>query len=152
MAVVQITEAEAAQGLSALNSELRYMLEEKSVDKELMSLLGHFGIIDSETFAGIASDEASLRTMMKDDLGLDADGPIGVRVRSSRLINAWRTSRERIKRQSEADAEARAEGRPRELPRMSHISLRRAYETLHGEVDDQEFPASTYNNERITQI
>ncbi len=64
MAVVQITEAEAAQGMAALNSELRYMLEEKSVDKELMSLLGVFGIVDSETFSGGASDETSLRAMM----------------------------------------------------------------------------------------
>ncbi len=152
MALVAITEEEQANGLKALSAELRYLFEEKSVDKEVMALLGHFGIVDGETFAAIASDETSLRKMLKDDLGLDAEGGIAVRVRASKVINSWRASRERIKRQTEMDAEARAEGRAREMPRPTQISLRRAYEELHGEVDDSQFPSSSYNNERITQI
>ncbi len=75
-----------------------------------------------------------------------------MRVRASRVINAWRASRERIKKQTELDAEARAEGRAREMPRPTQISLRKAYEEIHGEVDDSEFPASSYNNDRMTQI
>ncbi len=152
MALVEISEEQRVQGFQALNPEFKYVLEEKQVDKELMELLGHFGIVDADTFSAIASDEVSLRAMMKNDLNLDAEGPITVRVRAAKLVNAWRAARERLKKQAEADAEARAEGRPRELPRTNQVSLRRAYERVHGEVEDNIFPSNAYNSERITQI
>ena len=44
-----------------------------------------------------------MRTMLKNGFGIDADGPIGARVRSAKLINTWRTVRERIKKQAELD-------------------------------------------------
>ncbi len=152
MALVQITVEEAEKGLASLSPELRYMLEEKSVDKEVMALMGHFGVVDGETFAAIASDESSLRLMLKQDFGLDAEGSIGARVRGAKVVNAWRSSRERLKRQAELDADARAEGRPREMPRLSQVGLRRGYEEVHGEVDDSVYPSYAYNNDRVAQI
>ncbi len=152
MALFAITEEEQQKGLEALNGEIKFLLEEKSVDKELRALVGHFGITDNDTFAAIASDENSLRKLMKEDFRLDAEGGIAERVRAAKLVNAWRAARERIQRQTEADAEARAEGRPREIPRLGQISLRRAYEEVHGEVEDDVFPSYAYNNDRIQQL
>ena len=147
-----MNEEQRQQGMATLNPELRYVLEEKGVDADVMGMLGHFGITDNETFAGIAGDESSLRAMLKDDFDIDADGGIVSRVRAAKLINAWRTSRERIKKQTELDADARAEGRPKELPRQAQLTLRRAYEEIHGEVEDHLYPSNAYNNERVTQI
>ena len=62
-----MNEEQRQQGMAMLNPELRYVLEEKGIDADVMGMLGHFGITDNETFAGIAGDEASLRTMLKDD-------------------------------------------------------------------------------------
>ena len=146
MAAVLLNEARRQQGLASLNLELRYILEEKRVDGELMGMLGHFGITDNETFAAIASDESSLRAMLKSDFNVDADGGIATRVRAAKMINSWRSSRERIRKQTELDAGARAEGRSKELPRQTQLSLRRAYEVVHGEVEDHIYPSNAYNN------
>ncbi len=67
MALFAITEEEQKKGLEALNGEIKFLLEEKSVDKELRALVGHFGITDNDTFAAIASDENSFRKVTKED-------------------------------------------------------------------------------------
>ena len=100
MSAVQLTEEQCKQGVANISPEVQYMREEKGVDAELMGMMGHFGIVDNDTFSAIASDETSLRTMLKNDFGIDADGPISAKVRSAKLINTWRTARERRSRPS----------------------------------------------------
>ena len=74
MAVLALTEEQQKPDLASLNPEMRYICEEKGVDLELMGLIGHHGIVDNDTFAAIATDGASLRSMLKSDFGVDVDG------------------------------------------------------------------------------
>ncbi len=152
MPLKELSEEERAAGLAALGAELSYLLEEKLVDQHVRALLGHYQMVNTEILSAIATDEASFRRMLKNDLGLDPEEGIDSRIKSAHLVNAWRAARERVQRQEAADAEARAEGRPRELPRQSQVSLRKLYEDRHGELDDSMCPSYGYNNERLSQI
>ncbi len=152
MPLVEISEEQRAAGLAGLSSELSYLLEEKLVDQQVRGLLGHFQIVNTEILSAVATDEASFRRMVKNDLGLDPEEGIDSRIKSAHLVNAWRAARERLQRQEAADAEARAEGRPRELPRQTQVTLRKMYEEIHGELDDTICPSYGYNNERLSQI
>ncbi len=152
MPLVEISEEQRAAGLAGLTSELSYLLEEKMVDQQVRGLLGHFQIVNTEVLSAVATDETSFRRMVKNDLGLDPEEGIDARIKTAHLVNAWRAARERIQRQETADAEARAEGRPRELPRQAQVTLRKMYEDIHGEIDDTACPSYGYNNERLSQI
>ncbi len=152
MPLIELTQEQRDAGLAALSPEVTYLLEEKRVEEPLRAILGHLQIVDVEILSAIATDEPSFRKMLKEDVGLDPEEGIESRIKAAHLVNAWRAAKERVSRQEAMDAEARAEGRPRELPRPSQISIRKGYEEAHGELDASVCPSFGYSNDRVVQI
>ncbi len=152
MPLLELTEASSAEGFASVDSDLLYLLESTSVRKEVISVLGHLQIRRLSTFACIESSDERFRQMLQNDLGLDPSEGMPVRIDVAHLVEAWASARERVKRAADMEAEARAEGRPKELPRGTHLSMRRAYQSLHGEKRDGAFPSAAYLNWRLDQL
>ena len=70
MPMIAISEAEAAQGRKNMEPEFEAVLQDHSVDDDVIALFGHFGIKRMRTFSKIAKDEDSVRKWLEDDLQL----------------------------------------------------------------------------------
>ncbi len=142
--------AQIQAGVAALESELRFILEDKALPQEILAKIGGSGITKLNVFANIEPQEEKLREWIKDDLEIEPRGP--GRVITAQLVDAWETARKRIRVQAENDAEARAQGRTRELLHGQQLELRKAYEGHAGEVKDHHYPAYAYINTRLTEF
>ena len=63
MPILALTVVEQAAGLAALQSELRFMMEEKSVPLPVASVFGHLGLTDLLTLAIIETEGGKFRAM-----------------------------------------------------------------------------------------
>ncbi len=152
MPLLELTEVERAEGFASIDSDLLYLLENTAVRKSIISVLGHLQIRRLSTFACLESSDERFRQMLQSDLGLDPSEGMPVRIDVAHLVEAWTGARERVKRAADMESEARAEGRPKELLRGTHLSMRRAYQSLHGEKRDGAFPSAAYLNWRLDQL
>jgi len=148
-----LTDAEEKQGLTALNPGFRLLLAEQGVPTAVQGVLGHLKIITYELYAKLEPDEAALRRWLRAGagLGLDADTTDN-RVLVSALLVTWDACRDRISRRTAMDSESRAAGRTPTLLRGDILALRRAYETVYGELVDDDAPGKGYLELKIENI
>ncbi len=142
--------ARVQEGVAALDSELRFILEDKGINEETMAKIGLARITRINVFANIESQEDRLRDWIKEDLGIEGRGE--GRVTTAQLIDAWETARKRVRTQQDAEAEARTQGRPRELLLGQQLELRKTFEKMVGEVKDKLYPAYTSINTKLSEI
>ena len=152
MPLTVITDVQKSDAMAGLDAELRFMMEEKKMSADIMSLIGHLGIADVSTLAHIEESESKFREMIKVEMGLCSDDGMPARVQISKLIDLWHAARERnAARNAEATA-ARVEGRPRELSVHTYVSVRRQYQESHGKFEDVNFPSKEYVQGKIEQL
>ncbi len=142
--------AQVQQGVDALDSELRFILEDKGVNEETMAKMGLARITRVNVFANIESQEERLRDWIREDLQIEGRGE--GRVITAQLIDAWETARKRVRTQQDAEAEARTQGRPRELLLGQQLELRKTFEKMAGEVKDKFYPAYASINAKLSEI
>ncbi len=152
MPLLAITDVEAAEGVKALDHEWLAVLEEKRVPNDVRAVLGHIGITRMPIFANLESSEDNMRAMLKKDLGLDPEDGIKVRITIAALVETWRAARQRVQAADEAAAEARVQGRPKELAVPQAHSIRRSHALVHGKLEDWEFPSRDYISWRLAQF
>ncbi len=152
MPLIVISEAEATEGVKALDNEWLAVLEEKRVANDVRGVLGHLGVTRMATYANIESNEEGLRKMLKQDLGLDPEEGIKTRISIAALVETWKAVRQRAQAADEAAAEAKVHGRPKELAPPQAQSLRRSHALQHGKLEDWEFPSREYLAWRFTQF
>ena len=152
MPLLIISDVEKAQGMANLDSELRFMLEEKKISNDVMSLIGHLGISDMSTLAHIEESEAKFRDMIKTEMGIGSDDGMAARVQVAKLIDVWHAARERNAAKNAEATAARVEGRPRDSLAHSFVSVRRQYQETHGKFLDTHFPSKDYVQGKIEQL
>ncbi len=151
MPLIEITEEQAKTALASMADALDSLLIENDVPKEVRAVLGHIGIRRLNHMANYEGNEEAFRDAIIKDLGIVATEPQG-RILVSNLIECWKSSRNRLKTRDDEAAVARAQGRPAPLPEDLFISMRRSWESVHGEVDDKNFPSKYYTNRRFRQL
>ncbi len=152
MPLMEISDVQAQAALAALEPEFLALMEAKQVPVELQALIGHLGVTRLTTFAHLEADEVKIREMMKADFGLDPSEGIRARIHMASMVETWKAARQRVQVAEEAAAEARAVGKPRELMAPQASSLRRAYTTVHGKLEDEEWPCRDYLAWRFAQF
>ncbi len=144
-------DAAQQQAVESLDSELRFILEDKGLSPELMAKVALSHVTKVSVFANIESQEDKFREWVREDLGIEARG-VG-RVATAQLVDAWEAARRRGRAQADADAEAKTQGRPRELLLGQQLELRNTFEKQVGrEVLDKHYPAYTLINSKLTEI
>ncbi len=152
MPVTVISLEESQAGLAALEPEFLALLETKQAPLEIRALLGHLGVTRLSTFAHLEATEEAIRTMITNDLGLDPSEGMKARIHMAAMVEVWKTARQRVQVADETAAEARAQGRPRDLMAPQAQSLRRAHQAVYGKLEDEEWPSRDYLAWRFTQF
>ncbi len=101
--------------------------------------------------ANYESNEDKFRDAITKDIGVEATDAAG-RILVSNLLECFKSARNRLKTRDDEAAVARAQGRPAPLGDDLFISMRRSWESVHGEVDDKNFPSKFYTNRRLRQL
>ncbi len=144
---------DAAQlaSLDNLDSELRFILEDKGLSPELIAKVADAHVTKVSIFANIESQEEKFREWVREDLGIEPRG--AGRVATAQLVDAWEAARRRGRAQADADAEARTQNRPKELLHGQQLELRNTFEKQMGkEVLDKHYPAYAIINSKLTEI
>ncbi len=151
MPLLELTEEQAKTALASMADALDSLLIENEIPKEVRAVLGHIGVRRLNNMANYESNEEAFRDAIAKDLGIVVTEAQG-RILVSNLIECWKSSRNRLKTRDDEAAVARAQGRPAPLPEDLFISMRRAWESIHGEVEDRNFPSKYYTNRRFRQL
>ncbi len=151
MPLLEISEEQAKTALAAMADALDSLLIENEVPKEVRAILGHLGVRRLNNMANYESNEEAFREAVVKDLGIVPTEAQG-RVLISNLIECWKSARNRLKTRDDEAAVARAQGRPAPLPEDLFISMRRSWESVHGEVEDRNFPSKYFTNRRFRQL
>ncbi len=152
MPLQQKSQEELQHGVDSMEPHFATLLEEKGVSFHIRGLLGQVGLRRSQTLAGIGSTEELARNRLEQFLNIsDADG-LETMIQVSNLLEAWRAARARSAAQEEAQAEAAASGRLRDIPHLENLGMREVHEKVFGEVDDAEYPSRDYLGWRISQF
>ncbi len=139
------------QVIDNLDSELRFILEDKGLSTDLISKIAEAQVTKVSVFANIESQEEKFREWVKEDLGIEPRG--AGRVATAQLVDAWEAARRRGRAQADADAEARTQNRPKELLHGQQLELRSTFEKQLGrEVLDKYYPAYSLINSKLTEI
>ena len=152
MPLIQITPAEKAAGLSNMEPDLGYLLHDRGVSEDLVAIFGHHKIVKMNVFARIESTEENIRAWLDNDLGLKRSEGVEQKVLIACVVDAWEAARERVKRQADAESLARVEGRPKELLKGTHLSLRRAFFATFEETEEKFMPSRQMMDMRFDQI
>ena len=140
------------RAIGTMSSELVFLLESTQVPRDIIAKLGELGYTDMDTFSNMEVNPKEVRTVLKDDVGLDPAGGAGHRAMTARIIGAWASAGHRTTKQREEDATQRATDLPRHLPKSKHLELTRAYTAAHRELRDRERPAPAYLDWRFEQV
>ena len=90
--------------------------------------------------------------MLASEFGMAATDGMAIRVQVSRLIDVWHAARERnAARNAEATA-ARIEGRHREIPPQTFVSVRRQYQQSHGKLEDKGSFSKEFIQNKVVKI
>ena len=144
LAGLRLTEAEIQAGLTSLESDLAYVLEESGVESLWRAYVGHLGLRRLNAFAMLAPSEEKMADVIKQEFGLDPKMGIRARVQHAVLLDAWDRCKKRVVAQSALAADAAAAGQQIQLPKGSQLSMRRRYAAAFGEVSDNSYPAKDY--------
>ena len=80
MPLAVISQEQSVKGVEAMDSEMRFLLEEKKIPVEVIGLLGHLGMTDLPTIAHIESSEDKFREMIGTELGLESEVGMACRI------------------------------------------------------------------------
>ncbi len=151
MPLLAISEEQAKLALESMADVLETLLIENEIPKDVRAVLGHLGIRRLNNLANYESSEEKFRDAIMKDIGVEAIDAAG-RILVSNLIECYKTSRNRLKTRDDEAAVARAQGRPAPLGEDLFVSMRRSWESVHGEVEDKNFPSKFYTNKRLRQL
>ncbi len=151
MPLQQLTVEESQAGIMALGDELACLLTDFSVPVELRAVLGHVGLSSASDLAHYETEEQKFRDAITKDLGLETDHP-KARIAMGRLVEAWKSIRNRLKAQDDEAATARAQGRAAPLPETTFTTMRRGWQSVHHDRPDHCFPSRYYVNRRLRQL
>ena len=145
-------DAEVATEISKLSVDLRFLLETAGVPNQLQAKISSLGITTSDVFAKVVSTEAELRTLLKDDVGMNPTECVPNRVAAAKVCNAWESATVRGRKRKEEEADQRVSDLPRKLPKAGHTELRKAFTARHRELDEKHTPHPAYIEAKLKEL
>ena len=145
---VVLTAAEKLAALELGSSDLKFLLEKQDVDNDLQALLYHVGVRTIPVLATFASSVAELKTIVKDEFGVDPSASIQSRVRVANLLVAWEKATTRTKKQSEIEGELQSKNLIKPMANSEYTAMIQSWEKKFWELDDDIIPAKSYLEKR----
>ena len=153
---VPLSEAEQKE-LSAMESDLQFLLSEFEVPVSMQLRLVRLGSKSTATFAVMADDRPGMRTAIRADLvdateaNLAPDLASTARSVTTALLAAWMSAEQKVTAQVKASAEGGLLRLPNLMTRPALIALRQRFETEHGRTNDTVWPCASFIERRFEE-
>ena len=149
IAFMPFTEEEVSTKIESLAPDLKFLLEDRNVDKTIMAQLADAGFTSMNIFSMLGDSRMEVREVLVDEpfnLGLAvADLQPGEKVRrrakQAMVLDAWEAAKHRMEERAKKEAAQRAAGGEVKFHPGDHIALRKAFESLHGRIEKECYPA-----------
>lgn len=152
MAPLNLTADEKLAALEKGSSEIRFLMERNNVDNDIQAMLYHSGICTLPVLATIASSAGELKTLVKDEFGVDSDANLAARVRVANLIVAWENATVRARKQSEVEGELGTKHLVKPITNSDYIAMRQSWETRYWPIEEEYVPARAYLEKRAEEL
>ena len=149
---VRLTAIEQEEALKQGSSELKFLLAREQVDEALQAKFFSVGIISVPKFATIVSDEAEMKTLLKDEFELDATTDLASRVKVSSVIVAYKSAQGRTAQVAVVEGELEAKHLTRPLGVTEYTSMRSSWEQKWWPLDDSSMPSRAYLESRCNDL
>ena len=139
-AAVVLTAAQQAH-LSAVSSDLLFLLQDAGVSQIIQARFGELGIVTVPLFASLDEDRAQVRAALTNDLPLDATASVDNRLEMAKLLTSWEAAKLQLQAVQRNQAEAKLGVQQRLLRPTEHQAMRVAVEAALGALRDKEVPS-----------
>ena len=121
-----------------INADLLHLFARSGVPGEIQQKFGQAGMTSLQTFSAMFEDEADLRKVLKEDFDLDSSKGLQERVKISKVVIAWETSKGRIAKMHELEGEAETRREPKRLPMPDHKAMKEHFKKAHWELAERD--------------
>ena len=149
---VNITPQEAEAAMERGSSDLKFLLAREDVGAELQAKLFHVGITTVAKFSTIADTAAELKTMLKDDFGLDSAADLQSRVLVASILVAFQAARVRTEKFAEVEGDLNAKRLQKPLATSDYQAMRKSWETKWWPLEDNQAPGRSYMEKRADEL
>ena len=152
MAPLALSADEKQAALDSASSEIKFLLSKEGVSTEAQENLYHVGATTLAKLSAFFVDEADLRTVAKEELGIDPTASLQKRSELAGLIVAYNQAKTRTAEVAKHLGELDARSQTKPLIGTDFLAMRAAYEKIYCKLEDQECPSRIYLERRITEL
>ena len=152
MAPILLSKEEEEAAYKLATSELIYLLDKEEISYGTQCKLYHVGVRTLGKFASLCTDPADLKTVCKEDLGLDGASGIKERVEVAGLVCAFINAQQRTSKKAEYEGELDARHITKEMGKSEFLSMKTAWEKKWWPLEDRETPAKCYLERRAEEL
>ena len=152
MAPTILTPAEQAAAMEAGSSELKYSFAKENVSERIQAIFFHVGVVILARLSTFCTDEAELRTVLRDDMGLDAASGLTARAEVSGVICAFSSAKTRTVEMAKQLGELDSRRQMKPLLGSDYLVMKNAFETKFERLEDYDTPARVYLERRIAEM
>ena len=149
---INLTAAEIVAALGKGSSELKFLLSREEIEEELQAKFFHVGITTLPKFATIAEGDAEMKTILRDNFGLDGTVDIASRVKVASVLVAFHTAQSRSEKMAEFEGEMSSKRLLKPLTTSEYQSMRQAWENKYWPLEDSQTPGRVYVEKRANDI
>ena len=102
--------------------------------------------------SNLVETAVELKTLLKDDLGLDSSASIGERVIVSSILVAYHASKSRTDKANDVEGECDVKRILKPLAASDFHSMRSAWESKYWSLEDSEVPGRSYLERRLEEL
>ena len=152
MAPVVLTADEQATAMKAGSSELKYLFAREGIPEKYQALFYHHQVISMAKLSNLAETTAELKTLLRDDFGIDSATGITERVIVSSIIVAFNASKSRTDKVNEVEGEYDVKRMLKPLAASDFHAMRSAWESKYWSLEDSEVPGRSYLERRLEEL
>lgn len=138
--------------LKSVESELKFLMDEANVPREVQLLVYRKGFNTVRVFAGIEETKAEVRKLLKTMLPLDYTESAEACQHMALLLSAWDSARLQLSIHEKNKAESKLGVQTRLVQTTEHASMSLAMEPLHGQLSDSELPSKSFLATKLEQV
>ena len=138
--------------LARLSPDLRFHLDQATVESRWQARFGELGIISVPLFAGLDETREKIRAALAADLPLNFEENVAKRLGMARLLSAWEAVKLHLEVSEKNRAESRLGTQQRLVQPSEQHGMRVAVEAILGKLKDREVPSRSMLAAELEQI
>ena len=143
---------EIEANLKLISSELSFLFTQEGIPEDVQAKLASLGYLDTAVFSRIEDTPKEVREVLTRDVGVDPTTSPQHRAVHAKVLVAWDHAKKRIEARIQEDSTQRVTDAPRVLTKGIHHELIKAFEKIHGELKDKQYPAPAYVESKLEQV